>query len=356
MTHASREFADRPSLEYPFGDRWSPEPGQPFEVAEGVYWLRVPMPMSLDHINLWILKDGASWVIVDSGMDAPQCRQVWENVFDHFLSPHDVSRIIITHLHPDHTGLASWLAHRCECRIHISQGELDLYQRIFVESNNDRSAKVLNYLQQAGFNQTETEKALNFFTVDEKPKEMRIQRDACDIIADGDELIINNRSWRMVMGNGHSPEHMCLYCAELGIMISGDQALPRISSNVSVYPESINKDPLHDWLSSCEKLRTHISDNTLILPSHQEPFYGLHARMDQLVFDHHVQLNRLRSALDSPASAVALTAVLFPRELQGVQTVFATGETLAHLNYLLNLGEISRNLDADGVIEYRNVN
>jgi len=352
MSHTSLEFSARPALEYPFERGWSPEPGQPFEIADGVYWLRVPMPIELDHINLWILRDGDGWILVDSGYDAPQCRDVWEMVFDNFLKPNDVHKIIITHLHPDHTGLASWLAHRCDCAIQISQGELDLYQRIFVEKNTNSSETVGRYLLEIGFDEKSSDDVKRFFTAEEKPQEMRIQRQACEIIADNDELLINGRAWRVVVGNGHSPEHACLYCESLSLVISGDQALPRISSNVSVYPETANQNPLKDWLDSCAKLKREIPDNTLILPSHQEPFYGLHARMDQLIFDHHAQLNRIRDALGISKTSMDMCSVLFPRELNGVQIIFAVGETLAHLNYLLEQQEIRKVFRDDGVAEY----
>jgi len=353
MTHASLEFCAKPALEYPYKRGWAPEPGQPFELADGVFWLHVPMPIDLDHINLWILRDGDGWILVDSGYDAPQCREVWETVFDGFLQPQDVKKIIITHLHPDHTGLASWLAHRCGCAIHISQGELDVYQRIFVEKNPDKLSLVKRYLVEVGFDESRFESIMMFFSAEEKPAEMRIQRSMCEVLADNDEVIINNRVWRVVVGNGHSPEHACLYCAELELMISGDQALPRISSNVSVYPENIDSNPLKDWLNSCAKLQKLIPDNTLILPSHQEPFFGLHARMEQLMFDHHAQLNQLRSALQTPSTTVEMYPVLFPRELNHVQIVFATGETLAHINYLLDTGEIVKSHRDDGALIYQ---
>lgn len=353
MTHASLEFSARPSLEYPFERGWSPEPGQPFEIADGVYWLRVPMPIDLDHINLWILRDGDGWILVDSGYDAPQCREVWEIVFDSFLKPLDVHKIIITHLHPDHTGLASWLAHRCDCAIQISQGELDLYQRIFVEKNANASEMLEAYILEIGFDKQRSDGAKRFFTSEEKPAEMRIQRQMCEIIADNDELVINDHVWRVVVGNGHSPEHACLYCEDLGIVISGDQALPRISSNVSVYPETVAQNPLKDWLSSCQKLKVEIPDSTLVLPSHQEPFYGLHARMDQLMFDHHAQLNRMREALDVCRTSIEMCSVLFPRELNDIQSVFAIGETLAHLNYLLDEQVIRKIIRDDGVAQYQ---
>ena len=372
LAHDSLEFATRPNLDYPFGRDWSPEPGVPFEVADGVFWLRVPMPIDLDHINLWLLKDGDGWIIVDSGFDAPQCQAVWQQVFSQFCAPSAVNKIIITHLHPDHTGLASWLAAQCDCPILITHGELELYCRLFASSlsknkefedkelankelsnASQKNRKTIDYLTKVGFDPTMFERFLGFFVAEDKPPEKRIQAAQCEIIADTDELTINHRRWQVVTGNGHSPEHACLYCAELNLFISGDQALPRISSNVSVYPETQAVNPLQDWLRSCEKLQTQVPDQTLVLPSHQEPFYGLHVRMQQLIYDHHSQLNRLRKALVQPHTAVDLFSVLFHRELKGAQVFFAAGETLAHLHYLVAMQDIQANTRDDGVIEYR---
>lgn len=146
------------------------------------------------------------------------------------------------------------------------------------------------------------------------------------------------------MGNGHSPEHACLYCAELGVMISGDQALPRISSNISVYYSNRDQNPLADWLDSCARLRDDIPADTLILPSHQEPFVGLDKRMQQLIDDHAAQLNKLRSQITSPVTAVEAHKILFERKLNEVEVLLATGETLAHINFLLATGELAREI------------
>ena len=130
MNQLATEFVEKPKLEYPFTIKWAPEPGEPFEVAQGLNWLRVPLPISLDHINLWLLKDGDSWVIVDTGLDHKICRAVWEQVFNRFIAPKDVSKIIVTHFHPDHIGLAAWLQSQCGCPILITEGEFNHYRHI----------------------------------------------------------------------------------------------------------------------------------------------------------------------------------------------------------------------------------
>lgn len=354
MNNLSTQFVPKPALEYPFGIHWSPSPGEPFEVADGVYWLRVPLPIALDHINLWLLRDGDGWTIVDSGYDHPMCKNVWQQVFDTFLNPTTVKRVIVTHFHPDHIGLASWLARRCGCPILISQGEFGLYQKIVTGNAGFYEKDLQSFVRELGLPQQQRALVSEFFSKEKNSRAVPLQiaESMCHFIADGDEFEAGGRVWRVVSGNGHSPEHACLFCADLEVLISGDQSIPRISSNVGVFPADRQADPLADWLASCAKLRDYIPKNTLILPSHQEPFIGNAERMQQLIDDHHIQLNRLRLALRQPTTVAAAVAVLFQRELRDAGMVLATGETLAHLNYLLHRNEIQKVTNADGVAEY----
>ena len=353
LKHLSTAFAPRPALQYPFERGWNPAPGEPFEVADGVYWLRVPMPISLDHINLWLLRDGDGWVIVDSGLDAPLCKQVWDTVFADFLSPDSVHRIILTHYHPDHIGLAAWLAHRCDCKVWISEGEFRHYHTIVNRNPDNFAPLVQQFTRDIGFDKHHADTYIGFFSADHKPAESRVQESMCVFIKEGDELVIDDYSWRVVMGNGHSPEHACLYNEQLKTIIAGDQALPRISSNISVYPGDRDADPLGDWLDSCAKLRDQIPNDTLVLPSHQEPFIGLDMRMQQLIDDHHTQLNRLRLQVVEPTTTDQACKVLFPRKLSVTETLMATGETLSHINYLWHRGEIDKTETADQPVIYQ---
>lgn len=352
MNSLSTEFAPRPVLDYPFKMRWSPEPGIPFEVVDGVYWLRVPLPIALDHINLWILRDGDGWTLVDSGYDAQVCKDVWDTVFNGFLTAESVNKIIITHFHPDHIGLASWLALRCDCPILISEGEFRHYQSIINRDPIEFKQEASAFVSEMGYSLDMVEKFVGFMESDDKPAESRVQAEMCQFIKDGDIIDIDGRDWQVITGNGHSPEHACLYCDELNTMISGDQSIARISSNVSVYPSNRHKDPLGDWLASCQKLIDCLPADTLMLPAHQEPFRGNVDRMQQLIDDHHAQLNRLRLAVDAPISPVEARTVLFNRELNVIETLLATGETLAHLNYLMHRKEICLAYDANGVARY----
>lgn len=354
VTYLDTKFSPKPTLDYPFKKGWAPEPSKPFEVASGVFWLRMPIPMSLDHINLWLLKDNDDWVIVDSGVDHESCKAVWNTVFDGFLLGQNITKIIVTHFHLDHIGLASWLAIKCQCPIYMTKGEFDLYHEIVTRDEKVNKETVRSYFHSLGFEDKTRESIVEFFKTETKPKEARVQPEQVEFIAEGEVFSIDGKDWEVVVGNGHSPEHACLFNRKADLLISGDQSLPRISSNVSVFPGSKVADPLGDWITSCEKLRDLIPSSTLILPSHQEPFKRNPDRMQQMINDHHAQLNRLRLSLDEPKNAIGARKEMFQRELDPVQKVLATGETMAHLRYLIVRCEVVSEADKDGVIWFSN--
>jgi glyoxylase-like metal-dependent hydrolase (beta-lactamase superfamily II) len=174
-------------------------------------------------------------------------------------------------------------------------------------------------------------------------------------LSDGEDLSINNRHWQVVVGSGHSPEHACLYCPELKLLISGDQVLPRITSNISLYPANSDGNPLADWLNSCIRLQELLPDDLLVLPAHQEPFHGLHHRLFEIIESHQVALDRLMKHLERPSTAIDCIPVMFKRKIGSGLLWFATGETLAHLNYLEQQGDVCRTMDESGVHLYRKV-
>ena len=355
MNHLRTEYSVKTELVYPFGNPWSPEYGEPFEVADGVYWLRQPLPMELDHINLWILRDGDGWTIVDAGYNHQPCIDVWEQVFSKFLKPQTIKRLIVTHYHPDHIGLAAWLAKRSDCSVWISRGEFDGYDSMFTRDPDDYQLQVNAYAKMVGFDKQAQDMIGRFFSNDRgKDDPSRLTEGMCEFIGDKREFQIDGVLWRVVTGNGHSPEHACLYCPDKELLISGDQAISRISSNVSVYPHAMDSNPLNDWLISCAKLQKLIPSNTLILAAHQEPFIGLDNRMRQLIDDHTVDLNRLRQALVKPLSISDARDVLFAgRKLNIVDLILATGETVSHLNYLQHREETILSYRSDGKANYR---
>lgn len=333
----------RTPLDHPFPT--PPASATTLEVAPGIHWLRMALPFVLDHINLWLLEDGDGWTIVDTGVADEATRSAWEQV----LADKTVTRLICTHFHPDHMGLAGWLAQRHQVPLTATLGEWSFGRMLTLEVGEDYHANQVEHYRRAGYDAdmlagVRQRSGSYGDRVGPLPA-------AISDIRDGSRLIINGRLWQVVVGSGHSPEHACLWCAEAEVLISGDQVLPRISPIVGVWPQQPDDDPLRDFLASLDILKRLPAD-TLVLPSHGLPFLGLHARCDDLVRHHESRLTQVLEATTTPVTALDLARVLFRREMDPSQLGFALGETLAHANCLVERGELRRMIRADGVWLY----
>jgi glyoxylase-like metal-dependent hydrolase (beta-lactamase superfamily II) len=340
----------RDGLSYPF--KGNPEPGQTLEVADGVNWLRMPLPMSgLNHINVWALADRAGWTLVDTGMQTGDTAAHWQTALAGPLGARPVVRVICTHMHPDHIGMAGWLTRLYECRLWTTRLEYLTCRVLVADTGREAPADGVRFYRAAGWD----EEALAQYRArfGGFGKAVHALPDSYRRVSDGDLLDLGGRAWVAVVGRGHSPEHLCLHCPELRILISGDQVLPRISSNVSVFPTEPDADPLSDWLTSLAAIRTRVPDDVLVLPSHNEPFYGLHARLDALMQGHEARLKRVLEQLAEPRRAVDLFGVLFRRQAGTDMVSMATGETIAHLNCLMHRGLAQRETDSSGIAWYR---
>ncbi len=323
-----------------------PGPGEVLPIAPGVHWLRMPLPFALDHINLWLLEDGPGWTIVDCGYATPETRILWEQIFTRHLDGRPVGRVIVTHYHPDHVGLAGWLTERWQVPLSMTEKEW-LHARVMSRESDDFLSLRRDFARRAGLDEAAGEvfaehgKGYRRGVPSVPPAYRRLE--------DGMAVLIGGRQWRVIVGEGHAPELACLYCAETGVLIAGDQVLPRISPNVSVQAHEPDGDPLARFLRSLDKLRAALPPETLVLPSHNLPFFGLHARLDELAAHHRARCSEVLAACAVPQSAVDLLPVLFRRPLDRHQTAFALGEALAHLHYLTAQGALARELEADGV-------
>lgn len=340
---------DPESLLYPFPS--SPAPGEALQVAPGVLWLRMPLPMRPTHINVWALAEGDTWTLVDTGMQTHETAAVWQTALAGVLGGCPVGRVICTHMHPDHIGMAGWLTRRFDCPLWISRLEYVTCRMLAADTGREPPADALRFYRAAGWNEEAIEDYKARFGG--FGKHIYALPDSFRRVTDGDEIDIGGRIWRAVIGRGHSPEHLCLHCPELALMISGDQVLPRISSNVSVFPTEPQADPLADWLASIAAIARRVPDDVLVLPSHNEPFRGLHARLGQLRDSHEDLLVCLRDALRQPKRAVDVFDVMFRRPVGLSLLTLATGEALAHLNCLMYRRQIARELDAEGIAWYR---
>jgi glyoxylase-like metal-dependent hydrolase (beta-lactamase superfamily II) len=351
MTLDGREASiplERDGLKYPFPER--PEPGRTIEVAPGVHWIRLPLPFQLNHINVWALEDGDGIAIVDTGINAPAVQELWEQVWQS-LGGRKVTRIFVTHLHPDHVGLAGWISERFGAPLYMSRTDYLLCRTLVMDTGQPAPEEGVAFYRAAGWSEASLDvyrkRFGGFGSGVYKLPQSYIR------LVEGQEHVIGGRTWRIVVGRGHAPEHACLWCPEMKLMISGDQILPRISSNVSVFPTEPEANPLQDWLDSCSNLRATIPDDTLVLPAHNEPFYGVTRRMTRLIEDHEDGLRKIVELCVEPRKAVQVFPALFRTKITAGNYGMATGESLAHLNCLLARGQIARQRDENGIDWYR---
>src|ERR1700744_290993 len=344
--------ADEAKLEYPLGDTL-PAIGETIALAPGVRWLRMPLPFALDHINLWLLRDRTEdgregWAIVDCGVANDATRAAWEQVFAHHLDGLPVLRVIVTHMHPDHIGNAHWLCERWGCRLWISATDWNA-ARIASQSTtgyggND-AARFFGGHGLVDPEAIEKVRGRGGYYASMVPAVPRQYRR----LMDGQVLRIGDRGWHCHAGYGHAPEHISLHCAGLGVLISGDMVLPRISTNVSGIDLEPEADPLPLFLASIVRMRE-LPEDTLVLPSHGKPFRGLHERVRQLFEHHERHFDEVVAACRAkPCSAADLLPVLFRRKLDLHQTTFAMGEAVAHLHALAGMGRRRGPLDPRGI-------
>jgi glyoxylase-like metal-dependent hydrolase (beta-lactamase superfamily II) len=343
-------------LTYVLGDTL-PALGQTLEIAPGIRWLRMGLPFALDHINLWLVRDTLDgregWTIVDCGISNDSTRTAWEQVFAEALEGLPVLRVIVTHMHPDHIGLAHWLTERWStpewpCRLWISLTDWNAARMASLSTTGFGGEAAATFFASHGVTDpTALDKVRqrgNYYSgmVPQVPRQFRR-------MMEGQRLTLGGHVWTCHAGHGHAPEHISLHCEALGVLISGDMVLPRISTNISVIDIEPEGDPLPLYLASIERMRKLPAD-TLVLPSHGKPFRGLHPRITQLQ-DHHT--DRLADVMAAcavrPHSAFEILPVLFKRPLDLHQLTFALGEALAHLHALWLGGDLQRVRQADGV-------
>jgi glyoxylase-like metal-dependent hydrolase (beta-lactamase superfamily II) len=337
-------------LHYPFAEEPATGDGSAVEVASGVFWLRMPLHTGLRWINVWAIQDNGSWVVVDTGLGTPETCGAWESAFHSLMHDQPVNRVIVTHLHPDHCGLAGWFSERFAAPLWMTRSEY-LTCRVQASDSLHTQGDPARFYEQAGWDAVALQRFrenIGYYRRLVAPIPHAYRR-----IQDGDSFQIGAEEWRVVVGQGHSPEHACLYCPKLGVLVSGDQVLPRISSNVSVLPSEPHADPLQDWISSLRRIARQVPDEVLVLPAHNSPFRGLHARIEDLISHHERTLEHLTTALENRSRAVDLFPVLFSRPVTPATLTMATGETLAHLNHLAAKGRALCEIGGDGVAYWR---
>ncbi len=321
-------------LRYPIAD--PPAPGEVRALAAGVHWVRLPLPGALRHINVWLIEDGAGWALIDTGMDLPAVREAWQGPLALYLGGRPVTRILCTHHHPDHSGLAAWHASRHAARVWMSAAEERLL-RFFVDpgSSPENARWRIDAFARDGLLETEELRSalagVNFRgVVSGMPAHI-------EPLADGDVLDFGGERWVAHRVGGHTDAQIVFHAPDHGLLISGDQVLPRISSNIGIYPERADRDPITSYLASFDRLGR-LEPEPLVLPSHGDVFEGLAARLAELRTHHAATLERVVGFAREPTSARELADRLFRRPLDSMNLVLALGESLANLEHLARTG------------------
>jgi len=336
------------SIHYEYN--FKPETGEAIDILPGLKWLRLPLPFLLGHINVWLLQDGDGWAIVDTGIFTNTTQEVWEYVFKEYLENTPITRVLVTHLHPDHVGCAGWLCERFDIELCMSREEYLLCRILVTDTGLPAPEEGRRFYRAAGFSEENMDRYINLFgrfgtVVAPLPQSYRR-------LYGGLAFNIGNHEWQVITGSGHSPEHACLYCPELNVLISGDQILPTISSNVSVFPTEPAANPLAEWFESLHKLKSLLPGDVLVLPAHGKPFRGAGIRLDELILEHETGLEKLRKLCQEPKRAVDVFTALFKSRITDSNLIMATGEALAHLHYLCCQGELAVNTDENGTNWY----
>lgn len=337
-------------LDYPFGDTLAAS-GTVLEVAPGVAWMRLPLPFALDHINLWLLREADGWSVVDCGVALDASKDAWNAVLAGPLAGQSLQRVVATHCHPDHVGLADWLCQRFGVALWMTAGEYAFARMMSAGLPGVDGPSAVPHFERHGLVDPDMLDKMrsrkNYY-----PSLVPSVPAAYIRLQEGQSVMAGDHAWRVITGFGHSPEHAALYCEHLNVLISGDMVLPRISTNMSVFAVEPEANPLQQYLDSLARFASLPAD-VLVLPSHGRPFRGLHTRMRQLRDHHAARLDEVLAACASDwRTAAEIVPVMFRRSLDAHQLSFALGEALAHLHKLWRDGIVRRATDNNGTIRF----
>lgn len=347
-------MAATPSLTFPYSE--PPAAGASIELFPGVHWIRMPLPFALDHINLWLVEEENGWAVVDTGFGVEATRAIWEQHFAGTMRGKPITRILVTHYHPDHLGNAQWLAERFATSEGPLIPEMSLLELVTAHAvaggtGAHQKSALAEFFRSHGLTAEQIEITANrgntySFGVPTRPT-------TCQRIFPGDTVEIGGKLWSAIVGHGHTPEHLSFYCEEAKLLVSGDMLLPKISTNVNVWPVTALSDPVSEYVGSLQAFK-YCEEDTLVLPSHGLPFRGIKARVEALETHHEARMNELYAAVLTEAKTAAeLIPVLFRRQLDNHQLFFAIAEAVAHVNHGWRVGRLSRTVDSEGIIRFQ---
>ncbi len=337
-------------LQFPWEE--PPAHGDAIQIAEGVLWIRFPLPMQLDHVNVYALDDGDGWTIIDTGFDSPKMRDLWHQVMAGPLGGKPVRRVVATHHHPDHLGLAGWFQTEFGAELMTTRTAWLSARMLTLDVQDKMTPESEAFYRSAGMAdevmaQRRVERPFNFADIvyPLPAGYTRVQQD--------DTITMGGRVWDVHIGNGHAPEHATFWSRDDDLVISGDQVLSSISPNIGVYPAEPMADPLGEWLEACGRLAVLARPEHLVLGGHKLPFRGLPLRMKQLAENHHSALERVLEQLKTPGTAADCFPALFRRKIGMSEYGLALLESVAHMNHLYHQGAVLRTKRDDGAWLYQ---
>ena len=338
-------------INYPY--ETPPAECEAIEVAPGVLWMRLPLPMALDHVNVYALDDGDGWTVIDTGFASKRGRAIWNALLDGPLGGKPVNRVIVTHHHPDHVGLAGWFVTK-GAALHMPRTAWLMARMLTLDVQEAYPPETVTFYKRAGMDpdvlaKRQSERPFNFADC-VVPIPLGFHR-----LIEGGTITMGARIWDIRMGNGHAPEHATFWSRNDNLVIGGDQLLPSISPNLGVYPTEPEADPVADWLEACERLLPFARHDQLVLGGHKLPFTGLPMRLAQMIENHHSALKRLVDFLTEPYTAGQCFPPLFKRKIGEGEYGLALVEAVAHVNHLYQLGLVNRQLNEDGAWVYQAV-
>ncbi|MFK5947848.1 MAG: MBL fold metallo-hydrolase [Methylococcales bacterium] len=338
----------RRTINYPLGK--TPKELELINVTKNVFWMRIPLPFSLNHINIWLIEEVDSWTVIDSGVNCESNQDYWQQVISTKLKNKPIKQIICTHMHPDHIGLSSWLCEKQGAQLRMSQGEFDGYQNIISTTQKSNYSFEYQFYHSNGANSEQVKLYDNYIGMYRKYV-YPISSKNHALVA-GELLTLGEYEWCVVIGSGHSPEHVCLWCEELNLFISGDQILPTISSNISVHPPEPDANPLKNWLNSCKYLKTLLNNDVLVLPAHGKPFTEVEKRLEEQTVEIESDLMKLVDYCSEPKKVTDGFNVLFRSSITHNNFMMACGESRAHFNYLIHKKRLNTYTDDENVSWY----
>ena len=327
-----------------------PDGVEMIEVAAGIHWIRLPLPMKLDHVNIYALEDGDGWTVIDAGMNSGKGRALWEGLMAGPLQGKPIKRVILTHHHPDHVGMAGWLQSEHGAELWTTRTAWLFARMLTLDVQKAWPEETLAFYRSAGmdrdfYEKRKAERPFNFADV-VAPMPLGFMR-----LDEGDTVQIGARAFTVRLGQGHAPDHITMWSDD--VVIAGDQIIAGISSNLGVYATEPEADPVGAWLDSCERLKPFAKPEHLVLPGHKLPFTGLETRLSQLISNHHSALERLKAYLYEPRTAAECFQPLFKRKIGDGEYGLALVEAIGHVNHLHKIGAVTRARRDDGAFLWR---